>query len=260
MVPTGLVLSQSQADVVPAYYRLRQAMLGKLVSGDWAPGSRLPSERQLARETGLCVGTVRKAFESMVHQGYLVRIQGKGTFVAGNTINENEVRYYSIRKRLDAQDVTLSVRLLARGEVPRSAAPPDLRCLLDESVTAFLRIQRLFVGERDATACPVVLTTSYFPLPLCADLHRVSERELEKVSLYLLVEKYCGSPVARSEELLCAEAAGSAVAHFLDLTEGTPVIHAQMQSFSARGLVLELRESHIRTSPFGLVRAHATKS
>lgn len=259
MSATGIMLSEQQADIVPAYHRLRQAMLDKLVSGDWTPGSRLPSERQLARDTGLCVGTVRKAFETMVHQGYLVRIQGKGTFVAENTINENEVRYYSIRKRLEAQDVTLSVRLLAKEETPLSALPPGFPPLAP-SVTSLLRIRRLFMGGGDAGSarwhCPLVLTTSWFPLPLCADLREVSARELEKVSLYLLAEKYCGRAAARSEELLRAEAADPDTARFLELAPGTPVISALMLSFTARGLVQELRESHIRTEPFGLVRAH----
>lgn len=259
MTSKGIVLPQSQAEIVPAYHRLRQAMIDKLINGDWAPGSRLPSERQLARETGLCVGTVRKAFETMTQHGYLVRIQGKGTFVAESTINAREVRYYSIRAQLDSPDVALSIRLLERGEAPLSAAPANLRVSSD-TVSAFLRIRRLFVGKRDSTACPVVVTTSYFPLPLCADLRRVPDQELERVSLYLLAEKYCGCTVARSEELLRAEAAQGQVARLLDLPEGTPLICAQMHSFSARGHLLELRESHIRTSPFGLVRSHSGKA
>ena len=255
MTSKGIVLPQNQAEIVPAYHRLRQAMIDKLINGDWAPGSRLPSERQLARETGLCVGTVRKAFETMTQHGYLVRIQGKGTFVAESTINAREVRYYSIRAHLASPDVALSIRVLGRDEAPLSAAPADLR-LSSDTITGFLRIRRLFVGKRDNTACPVVVTTSYFPLPLCADLRRVSVQELERVSLYLLAEKYCGVAAARSEELLRAEGACGHVARLLEIPEGTPIICAQMQSFSARGHLRELRESHIRTNPFGLVRSH----
>lgn len=259
MPATGIILPQNQAEIVPAYHRLRQAMIDKLISGDWTPGVRLPSERQLARETGLCVGTVRKAFESMTQQGYLVRIQGKGTFVAESTINASEVRYYSIRTRLESQDVSLSIRLLSRDEAPLSAVPADMR-ISSDTVSSFLRIRRLFVGKREDTTAPVVVTTSYFPLPLCAELKRVTKRELERVSLYLLTEKYCGCTVTRSDELLRAEAARASVAELLDLPDGTPIIVAHMQSFSAKSLMLELRESHIRTTPFGLVRTHAVKA
>ena len=73
--------SEKHAEALPAYYRLQQTIMDKLVNGEWQAGKQLPSERQFAQTTGFSVGTVRKALENMVHQGYLVRIQGKGTYV-----------------------------------------------------------------------------------------------------------------------------------------------------------------------------------
>lgn len=42
----------------------------------------LPSEKELAKRFGVSRGTVRKAIETLVAQGILTRIQGKGTYVA----------------------------------------------------------------------------------------------------------------------------------------------------------------------------------
>ncbi|MFF0744788.1 substrate-binding domain-containing protein [Streptomyces sp. NPDC004111] len=48
--------------------------------GTWPPGSKLPTERALAAETGLSVTTVRRAYEDLVAQGMVERRQGAGTF------------------------------------------------------------------------------------------------------------------------------------------------------------------------------------
>ena len=80
------------------FYRLQQTIMDKLVNGEWQAGKQLPSERQFAQTTGFSVGTVRKALENMVHQGYLVRIQGKGTYVTKSIIDKNAVKYYRLRR------------------------------------------------------------------------------------------------------------------------------------------------------------------
>jgi GntR family transcriptional repressor for pyruvate dehydrogenase complex len=49
-----------------------------------APGSRLPAERQLARELGISRSTLREALTTLVQSGHLVSLRGRkgGTFVA----------------------------------------------------------------------------------------------------------------------------------------------------------------------------------
>ena len=44
-------------------------------------GGKLPTESQLAQETGLSLTTVRRAFDELVRQGLVCRRQGAGTFV-----------------------------------------------------------------------------------------------------------------------------------------------------------------------------------
>ncbi|MFJ3768766.1 GntR family transcriptional regulator [Streptomyces sp. NPDC090082] len=53
-----------------------------ILDGTWPPGSKLPTERALATETGLSVTTVRRAYEDLVALGLVERRQGAGTFAA----------------------------------------------------------------------------------------------------------------------------------------------------------------------------------
>ena len=61
--------------------QVRSYLLHELNSGKYPPGSRFLSENALFRELGICKNTVREAFSSLVSEGLLERVRGKGTFV-----------------------------------------------------------------------------------------------------------------------------------------------------------------------------------
>jgi len=53
------------------------------VSGNLAPGQKLPAERDLADEWGIGYQTVRRAMRELRERGLVVSRVGKGTFIAG---------------------------------------------------------------------------------------------------------------------------------------------------------------------------------
>ncbi|CAG7636656.1 Transcriptional regulator, GntR family [Actinacidiphila bryophytorum] len=61
---------------------LERALRDAVRGGRLAPGSRLPSSRRLAAETGLSRGTVKAAYDQLTAEGYLTARQGSGTVVA----------------------------------------------------------------------------------------------------------------------------------------------------------------------------------
>jgi GntR family transcriptional regulator/MocR family aminotransferase len=61
---------------------LERALRDAVRGGRLAPGSRLPSTRRLAAETGLSRGTVKAAYDQLTAEGYLTARQGSGTVVA----------------------------------------------------------------------------------------------------------------------------------------------------------------------------------
>jgi GntR family transcriptional regulator, arabinose operon transcriptional repressor len=63
-----------------------------ILAGTWGAGTKLPTEQQLAAETGLSLTTVRRAFDELVQQELVVRRQGAGSFVATTTKKEVRVR------------------------------------------------------------------------------------------------------------------------------------------------------------------------
>ena len=64
----------------PLYQQIKSLITQGLISGEWSPGSVIPSEIELARRYEVSQGTVRKAINELAAENLLVRHQGKGTF------------------------------------------------------------------------------------------------------------------------------------------------------------------------------------
>ncbi|MBM7469257.1 DNA-binding LacI/PurR family transcriptional regulator [Microbacterium keratanolyticum] len=63
-----------------------------ILAGTWTAGQKLPTEQQLAEETGYSLTTVRRAFDDLVAEGVVVRRQGAGSFVAHTRPREQRAR------------------------------------------------------------------------------------------------------------------------------------------------------------------------
>lgn len=60
----------------------RRIILERLESGRYKPGMKIPSDNALPQMLGISRSIVREVLASLTQEGYLTRIQGKGTFVA----------------------------------------------------------------------------------------------------------------------------------------------------------------------------------
>ncbi|MEV4891511.1 GntR family transcriptional regulator [Nonomuraea sp. NPDC055795] len=69
--------------VPPKYAQLVQTLKRRIESGDYLPGSLLPSEHQLIQEFGVSRPTVVAALRVLREDGWIESQQGKGRFVRG---------------------------------------------------------------------------------------------------------------------------------------------------------------------------------
>jgi DNA-binding transcriptional MocR family regulator len=65
----------------PAYRSLAQALTRAIEAGNFEPGDRLPTHRELAFELGLSVQTVSRAYEELTRLGTVTGEVGRGSFV-----------------------------------------------------------------------------------------------------------------------------------------------------------------------------------
>jgi len=76
-------LSAAMSDLpAPIYQRVKQAIVSQIAEGVWKPNQRVPSESELVNELGVSRMTINRALRELTSEGYLIRMQGVGTFVA----------------------------------------------------------------------------------------------------------------------------------------------------------------------------------
>lgn len=66
----------------PLYLQVVDHLVEQIRNGDLPPGTRVPSERELAEDLGISRTTARLAVDQLVRLGVVYREQGRGTFVA----------------------------------------------------------------------------------------------------------------------------------------------------------------------------------
>ncbi len=57
------------------------SLIDKIVSGEYAPGDRIPSEREMSDSTGFSRVTIRGAYKILLNRGILSQIHGSGTYI-----------------------------------------------------------------------------------------------------------------------------------------------------------------------------------
>lgn len=81
--------------VVPAYYRVEMDILEKIKQDIYKVGELLPSDMEFCKIYDTSRITVRRALSDLENEGYIVRMQGKGTFVKFKEIKQNMSKFYS---------------------------------------------------------------------------------------------------------------------------------------------------------------------
>ena len=88
------------------HHQLKREFYEKIANKEWLPGQLIPSEKELCEEYGVSRITVREALRELVQANYLVRKQGKGTFVAAPTVEFTLLADKIIRLNKLAQRLT----------------------------------------------------------------------------------------------------------------------------------------------------------
>ncbi len=78
-----LIINNSSLE--PIYEQLIEQIKALIVRGDLKKDDVLPSVRTLARELKISALTVKKAYDNLEQDGFIVTVHGKGSYVAGTS-------------------------------------------------------------------------------------------------------------------------------------------------------------------------------
>jgi GntR family transcriptional regulator len=214
----------------------------KIRTGQWAGLKALPSEVELALAHGVAPGTVRKAIESLVADGYLVRHQGKGTFVRRAAFGNSLFRFF---RHTDPSgqvvQPTSKILLLSRSK----PSPIELAKLNLKAADSVIRIRRLRSFEQEPGIFEEISVSSKAFAPLL-DADRTTFGDL----LYPAYESLCKVTVHRVLDTIRFGFATPLTAKQLQTEVGEPVAIIERQAFSIDDRPIEWRVSYGLASRF----------
>ncbi|SHI27292.1 GntR family transcriptional regulator [Butyrivibrio fibrisolvens DSM 3071] len=72
----------NNTSMVPIYEQLVNQVKNEIINGELAENEALPSVRALSGELRISALTVKKAYDKLEEEGFVITVHGKGTFVA----------------------------------------------------------------------------------------------------------------------------------------------------------------------------------
>ncbi|HLN61656.1 MAG TPA: GntR family transcriptional regulator [Symbiobacteriaceae bacterium] len=229
---------------IPLYYQIRSRVLESIESGQLKPGDRVPSERELTERFGVSRMTARQAVSELENQGYLYRIQGKGTYVAAPKLDQPLVGLTSFSQDMRRRGLEPGALVLSAHERPAGALVG--RSLGLTETTPVYQVERL----RLAGGEPMALETACLPVDLCPGL---LETNLEHRSLYEVLRERFGLHLLKAAQRLEAVAASAREADLLRVHEGTPLLMLERVSRDASDLPVEYVRSLYRGDRYRFV-------
>ena len=213
---------------VPLRVQLRDLLLDHVVEGTYKPGEAFPTEREISQRYHVSRTTIREAINDLVRLGYLVRQQGKGTFVARSHDAFDATRLSSFTEDMSRQGLTAGSRLLSLSkESPSEGARRHFG-----EVAAVWRLHRLRLADGE----PIALQTSFLP----ADRFTFSEEELEDRSLYRMLAERYGVGFTTADEIISATVAIPEQAELLEVEPGAPLLCVERYAYAQTGEPLEV--------------------
>ena len=201
---------------LPLYKQLKEVIKTKINTGEYTENKRIPTEPEFIENYGVSRITVRKAIEELVAEGYLVKKQGKGTFISGHKVLR-KIEYVTGFSDSGKSSQLKTTSILLKKEV--LAANQELAEKLEIPVGAkVLYTQRKRLGN----GVPL-LENNYF------DFERFSFLQTEDLtgSLYAILRKHDILPINPGETTLEIVSADDFIATTMAVAIGTPFFYMQ---------------------------------
>lgn len=228
---------------VPLYRQIHELIRYRISSGAYPRGSQIPSENELCRALRVSRVTLREALRKLVQDRLLVKVPGKGTFVAPEPAKGlSPVKYTGFFEDLQERVLSLTV---VEVESVRIEATEELRARLklqasDVELVVFKRLRHI---EDE----PFSYTLNYL-IPSIGD--RISVEQLYTVPMLKILREDLRIPIVRAYETIAAAPADPEVARKLGIPVLFPVMHMKRVMFTTDDRPLELVETFYRADKY----------
>lgn len=219
--------------VIPLYHQIEQDIKDKIKTNYYPVNEPIPSEIELIEQYNVSRMTVRLAIEELEKEGYVKKIQGKGTYVIKRKLTQELNTITSWSETLREQGMYPDVKILEIIELEASAEMAKKMSLKPKSKLYFIKRLKSVDNE------PIGISQIY----IVADIvPGIINDPLIKDSVYQVMEsKYC-IELAVASEVVEARGASKEEAALMKVEIGTPLITVKRLTSDAFGNTIELSE------------------
>ncbi|WP_157014676.1 histidine utilization repressor [Mesorhizobium xinjiangense] len=214
--PDGLPASAS-----PLYEKVKDYVLANIGSGRWDRDQKLPSENELVAALGVSRMTVHRALRELTSEGYLLRIQGVGTFVAPPKPQSTLIEINNIAAEIERRGGQHKAKVIVLEKI---APPADL-------VAAFEFASGASVGHSVIVHCendvPVQLEERFVNAELVPDYE---SQDFETITTYDYLQQ--ATPLTEVEHVISAISADAETARLLMLEPREPCLLLHRRTWS----------------------------
>lgn len=237
----------NEDSLIPLYQQLMKDIKTSLAEGKYLPDEKIPSEPELSELYHVSRITVRRAIEELCTEGYLVKKQGKGTYVSQPKV---------MRKIAQNGDVMgFSEACRACGMEPGAQVISIQRCPARSDEVRFFGLEPhsdvIYLQRvRTADGEPVMLENNFFPYKPFQGLLDAYEA-LSNASLFdYLDATYGRRPESTTSCTLEIVRASAEQASYLDIITGDPMFYMNAYFLDAKGKPLVIGRQYIVGSRF----------
>lgn len=210
--------------------RIRAEIEGRILSGEWPPGHRIPPETELVATYGCSRMTVNKAMSSLAAEGLILRNRRAGTVVARPRIHSAVLKIPDIRAKVEERGATYSYSVM-----DDELRPPC--CVHLGSEGHHLGRSRFIRSLHLRDALPVMLEDRHIFLDAVPEAER-ADFHAEPPSEWLVAHV----PWTEAEHRIAAIAAETPIARALEIANASPCLLVERRTWRGADTVTIVRQ------------------
>ncbi|GIO22189.1 GntR family transcriptional regulator [Oceanobacillus sp. J11TS1] len=217
----------------PLYLQIKEILKDRILHGEYAINTNIPSEPQLEKEFNVSKITIRNAIKELVQEGYLEKRSGIGTKVIANVSIAKLSKGKRFTEVLVEEGYNITKSIISIDRITLSPGMP----LYSIFGGKCLKVDRIYLLNHE----PYIYFTHYISLDIKEDA-----KDIHITSLYRFLEENNIRLESFRDEFTISKAPDH-ICETLDLEKDSVVLKRIRKSSDAKGDILEYSEGYYNT-------------
>jgi DNA-binding GntR family transcriptional regulator len=235
---------------IPLYAQLKEKIISDINNETLKYGDKIETEQEIMKKYNLSRITVRRAISELVAEGYLIKKQGKGTFVIKNKIERkiintsDSLKIMSFTKELKENNIKASSKIIELKIIPGIEEFNQKLGLTKNSKLIFMK------RVRYANDSPMTIEENYFSYDKFKGL---LEEKIEGSLYELLEKKYNVIPTRSSRQEIEIVKSDEEQSKLLNIPTFEPLFYFSGVTYDENDIPIHIAKRYIIGSKYKFI-------